>query len=145
MDKGIIIHTLIVNNKKQFLILKRSTHKNVLAGSWDLPGGSLEDGEDPGRGAVREVKEETGLDIAMPHLFFYKANIDKRKNKQFVTLIFISHYKGKNIVKVNPKEHSEYKWIKTSEMPKYKVVDYLTACVKFWNKKEHEILKTIHK
>jgi 8-oxo-dGTP pyrophosphatase MutT (NUDIX family) len=37
-------------------------------GKWTQPGGHLNPGEDPTAGAVREVKEETGLDLH-PHLF----------------------------------------------------------------------------
>jgi 8-oxo-dGTP diphosphatase len=32
-------------------------------GGWEMPGGRLEQGEDPYDGALREFKEETGLDL----------------------------------------------------------------------------------
>ncbi len=34
-------------------------------GDWDIPGGFLEPGEHPRAGARREVKEETGLEVAL--------------------------------------------------------------------------------
>lgn len=33
------------------------------SGRWGLPGGGLHRGEDPAEGAVRELKEETGIDV----------------------------------------------------------------------------------
>ncbi|MBO9542017.1 NUDIX hydrolase [bacterium] len=34
-------------------------------GLWDIPGGYLEDGEHPAEGAVREIREETGLEVRL--------------------------------------------------------------------------------
>lgn len=38
-------------------------------GCWGLFGGSLRDGETPEQGVVREIREETGLQISPLHLF----------------------------------------------------------------------------
>ncbi|GAA1841873.1 hypothetical protein GCM10009836_21570 [Pseudonocardia ailaonensis] len=35
---------------------------------WTLPGGGLDHGEDPRRGAIREVEEETGYTVALDRL-----------------------------------------------------------------------------
>ncbi|MCC6177075.1 MAG: NUDIX domain-containing protein [Chloroflexi bacterium] len=37
-------------------------------GWWDIPGGFLEPGEHPAGGAIREAREETGLDVAVSDL-----------------------------------------------------------------------------
>lgn len=37
------------------MILQRSKKNDVLPEYWDVPGGTLEDGEDPEVGAIREV------------------------------------------------------------------------------------------
>ncbi len=38
------------------------------AGAWDIPGGYLHEWEHPADGARREVREETGLDVALTRL-----------------------------------------------------------------------------
>ncbi len=140
MDKGLIIHTVIFNKKNQVLILKRVSTNDVLANYWDIPGGTLEDGEDPSFGAIRETKEETGLDIHNPSIFFYTANIDEKKNKQFVRLLFIAEYEGGEI-KTNPEEHDDYEWIDISDNDRYQLVDYLYDCFAVLKSKKHTLLK----
>ena len=55
--KGIVV----LNN--QILLLKRVQPSSDGLGYWELPGGGLEYGETPNQALVRELKEETGLDI----------------------------------------------------------------------------------
>jgi ADP-ribose pyrophosphatase YjhB (NUDIX family) len=44
------------------ILLARRAHP-PFQGFWDIPGGFLEEGEDPLDGLRRELKEETGLDV----------------------------------------------------------------------------------
>jgi len=106
MDKGLITHTVIYNDDHKVLIIKRSKTNDVLPEYWDIPGGTLEDGEDPAMGAIREAKEETNLDVQNPSLYFEKSNVDTGKNKQFVTLVFLAKYSGWEIV-LRPDDHDE--------------------------------------
>lgn len=47
----------------QILLLKRSA-ESPMAGSWFLPGGSVDPGEPPDMAAIRELREEAGLEVA---------------------------------------------------------------------------------
>ncbi|MEI6528578.1 MAG: NUDIX hydrolase [bacterium] len=128
MQKGLIVHTLVTNDKGEILILQRSKTDDVLPEYWDIPGGTLKDGEDPAIGATRETKEEAGIDIINPKLFFHKSKVDIEKNKQFVTLIFLAQCSDINIV-LDPEEHQDYAWIQPSEILNYKTVEYLSDCI----------------
>src|ERR1700758_3503156 len=107
MDKGLIAHTVICNPDGRVLIIRRSKQIRVLPGYWDLPGGTVEDGEDPADAAIREIKEETDLDVTNVSLYFEKSTVDKSKNKQFVTLVFFAkHFTGE--VRLRPDGHEEH-------------------------------------
>jgi 8-oxo-dGTP diphosphatase len=48
-------------------------------GTWTLPGGGLNFGEDPAQGALRELTEETGLEGSITALAFVSSmNVDPR-------------------------------------------------------------------
>lgn len=121
MQKGLIVHTIIANKEGCILLLRRSKKDDVLPGYWDVPGEMLEDGEDPAAGALRETKEETGLDVANPQLFFQKSNVDTSKDKQFVTLVFHTKSSEQPIL-LNPEEHDAYAWIEPAKIHEYETV-----------------------
>ena len=60
---------VIFNSKKQIL-LGKTTYQRVHP--WGLPGGSLKIGEEPVTAVVREVWEETGLEVEVKKLLLAK-------------------------------------------------------------------------
>jgi ADP-ribose pyrophosphatase YjhB (NUDIX family) len=60
----------LVTRGGRLLLVKRSIEPYL--GCWDIPGGFLEADELPGAGAIREVREETGLEVRLTELLgFY--------------------------------------------------------------------------
>ena len=52
----------VVRQKGRILMIRRAEHIERAPGYWGLPGGVLEEGELPTAGAVRELREEVGLE-----------------------------------------------------------------------------------
>ena len=129
---GLIAHSLLFNDKREFLIIKRSLIKrgkpNYKAGLWDIPGGTVEEGELPQLAAIREAREEVGLDINIEKIVYETSEYDARKDKVFTTLIYESILTNDSQIILDLEEHSEYKWVtfeKLHEIGLSNVVDYL--------------------
>jgi len=57
----IAAYALLVQEGK--VLLTRMSDRTRIAGRWTLPGGGIDHGEDPREALVREVYEETGLQV----------------------------------------------------------------------------------
>jgi 8-oxo-dGTP diphosphatase len=54
----------VFDDQGRVLLVHRSTADLT---QWEMPGGKIEPGEDPSDAAVREIKEELGVDVAITH------------------------------------------------------------------------------
>ncbi len=60
----LVVHVWIRNSKGQYLISQRSSSRPAWPLMWESVGGSVLTGEDSLTGALREVREEVGLDLS---------------------------------------------------------------------------------
>lgn len=110
-------HIAIYNNNDwKFLLLKRSDDK-IYPGIWQGVTGKIKDEEPPYKTALRELKEETGLD-ADKMWTADKINIfyDAKKNIMNLIPVFGVVVHSKEIIL--SEEHSEYKWCSIDETVK---------------------------
>ena len=56
------VNIVIVNSDHKILLQKEYRYV-IDSYSWEVPGGGIDDGETPKQAAIREVKEESGLEI----------------------------------------------------------------------------------
>lgn len=59
----LVVHVWIRNRKGEYLISQRSANRPTFPLMWECVGGSVLKGESSIDGALREVKEEVGLDL----------------------------------------------------------------------------------
>ena len=59
----LVVHVWIRNSKGEYLISLRSADRPIFPLMWECVGGSVLKGESSRDGAIREVKEEVGIDL----------------------------------------------------------------------------------
>lgn len=111
----------IFNDDGKVLLLRRAPGDPWMPRKWALPGGGVDEGETFHDGAVREVKEETHIDINDPSLLktFHemyggktKFMICKNNHTGNVDLSSASH----------GYEHNDYGWFSKSELKTLELV-----------------------
>ncbi len=79
--------TLVYAIRGDLVLLHRRV-KDPNLGLWVAPGGKLEPDESPAECAIREMREETGLEIADPVLRGVMTEVSPRPDYQWLTFIF---------------------------------------------------------
>jgi 8-oxo-dGTP diphosphatase len=107
---------IIKNAAGKVLLGKR--YKTVGEDTWAAPGGKLENNEDPASAAVREVKEETDLDLDAEELRPVGVFRNHGYGYAFNTYAFYTTvFKGVLKLIANEK-HSIWDWFYTNNLPK---------------------------
>jgi len=83
------VNVVVTNDKGEILLIKRSDNDN-----WALPGGAIDLGESLTQAAIRETKEETGIDCEITglvgiytdpkHVILYTSNGEVRQEFSIV-------------------------------------------------------------
>lgn len=110
------VATLLRNDNK-ILLGKRKAELGK--GSWGLPGGKLEFGENPKDCAIRELYEETNLISSIDDLHFIGfSNTVFDENTHYITLIYsVNVYSGE--LKIMEEDKCEkWEWFDVNDLPK---------------------------
>ena len=62
---GLAVKAFVIDAQGRWLLIRRSMQSKHFRGQWDLPGGKVDAGEAFDAALVREVAEETGLEVSV--------------------------------------------------------------------------------
>jgi len=97
---------IILDDQNRILLCHR-TDRDL----WNLPGGGMEKGETPWQGVVREVKEETGLEIKVEKM----TGVYSKPDQDMIAFAFLCTITGGNMMLTNESDKIEY--FKFIELP----------------------------
>ncbi|MBU2028686.1 nucleotide exchange factor GrpE [Patescibacteria group bacterium] len=118
-----IVGVLIINNEDKLLFCKTPKWK----GKYSIFGGHVEYEESMEDAAIREAKEETGLDVEVVSNIGISNSIFNRnfhEKKHFIFLDFLCRYAGGNDeIKINGEYENKYTWVSMEETKKLDLAD----------------------
>ncbi len=111
---------IMIKDGNKILLGHRSKNKKDTGGihepdTWTIPGGKQEYNETVLEGAVREVKEETNLDVS--DLEIFSVSDDIASDRHFVTIHIIANKYDGELKVMEPTKEDEWKWFDLNNLP----------------------------
>ena len=129
---GLTMRGIVKNDNDEILVLKRHPKSKTDPQMWELPGGKVEKGEHFIDALVREIKEETNLDVEVGD--FCEAVQNDYMHKRTVQMImYLEIIEGD--VKIS-EEHTEFMW---TDLDKLKSLEISSSLKKVLKKRNWEI------
>lgn len=114
---GLTVRGIIKNNDGKILIVKRHPKSRTDPKMWELPGGKVEKGEHFTDALVREIKEETNLDVDVGD--FAEAIQNDYIHKRTVQLMmYLENVEGN--VKIS-EEHTDWMWASLEDVKQLEI------------------------
>ena len=112
------IGVILVNPEGKVLIGKREGYH---APYFSIPGGYLEPGESFETAAIREVKEETGLDIVNPSVICVTNNLQTHKAEwiHVVSVGLLAKEFSGTLTLIEPEKCSGWQWCDHHSLPQH--------------------------
>lgn len=111
------IYVLVKNSHSQILIQKRSSTKDLYPDKWDLSvGGHVNYGDSYISTAIRELREELGLQARPQDLAFLKEILVTLPNSYEFFQVFEYHLKDTDKLILEKEEISSVKWVSDQEL-----------------------------
>ncbi len=118
--------TCLLENNGEILILKRSEEVGTYQELWGGVAGFVEGNEEPQETAIKEIKEEVGIE--KKDLLLVKkedaikfTDLYEDKLYEWIVYPFLFHIKDRGKIQID-REHTEFRWVKPSELKKYDTV-----------------------
>jgi ADP-ribose pyrophosphatase YjhB (NUDIX family) len=101
-------------NNIQVLIAKRNNDRELYPGKWECGGGQVYAGENLEEAVKRQMSDELGVLVNRIVVFgTYEMETPHLEQKKIPAILFVCYFSGYvdgKGPKINPKEHSEWKW-----------------------------------
>ena len=132
---GVGCGAIVINDKNEVLLVKRSMSSRTEPGFWSRPGGEVEFGERVEDAVVREVKEETGIDVEILGFLKVTQNLNKGEKKHWIALGYLARPLRGVAKNMEPKKHDAVEWFSIDALPE-RLTDYTKNTISVYLKQK---------
>lgn len=115
-----VVSAAIFSNEK-LLVLRRAAHE-PMGGLYELPGGTVDEGETMDGALVREVFEETALYIRQINDLVTMFDFFSRDNVAGRNYVYTVETEPGEVV-IDPEEHDDYQYVSLDELSTYPLTE----------------------
>lgn len=117
--------------RDKILLLHRQDHK-AEGNRWGIPGGKLQDGEDPVNGVIREIFEETKIELNKDKLHFLGTLYIRvgEFDFQYTMFDYLDPIDHPEDVKIDFSEHKGFTWVNPKDALKMPLITDEDTCFK---------------
>ncbi|WP_164670822.1 NUDIX hydrolase [Virgibacillus doumboii] len=128
MKRVDVVYVLLFDKSNESILMVKN--KGEANSYYTLPGGAVEHGETLEQAAIREVKEETGLDVEVNGILSVCEAFFEKRGHQAVFFNFVGKITGGEIKITYPEEIEEVTWMESGLAENYiQIPDELKASV----------------
>lgn len=135
------VHTWLLNSRGELLIQKRNENLKRNPGKWAFTGGAVDTNETSLEGAIREVKEEIGIDIKDDEIEYL---LSFKREKGFVDVWLVKKDIVIDELVLQKEEVSEAKWVSLNELIKLAESGEMVASINLYLDIFVKLLKKCH-
>lgn len=132
----LVVHVWITDGNGRFLISQRDASRPTFPLMWECVGGSVLKGETSFEGALREVKEEVGIDLngAQGKLAFSKVRktIDGKKFNDILDVYLFTYNSEVSLKNATTNEVADVKWLTVDEIKELYENGLLVDSIKYF-------------
>lgn len=122
---GKVAQKIILIKDKKVLITRDSQDE-----IWELPGGRLNEGENPQSGVLREVKEELGVDVVLGQVVYINQFLHNNTTPALV-IIYHAHMVDETVAfNPDPLEVAQMQWVDALDWHTYSYYPEYAAALK---------------
>jgi 8-oxo-dGTP pyrophosphatase MutT (NUDIX family) len=125
LPKKKVAAKVILKSDKGNILLVKPDYKDT----WQMPGGGVELGEDPKLAAIREAKEETGIEIQLSNLRLVDSVFKAEEDYLYLIFEYIKPCSEDTDYNVDDEEIESYRFVAPLEVAKLLPSYYAD----FWN------------